>query len=234
MSIQRGPKLSAVANLVLALDAANPSSYPGSGTTWTDLSGNNNHGTLTNGPTFSSANGGSIVFDGVDDFVSFSSINLGNELTVSCFVRPQTTSTIQTIFGNSAAGTNINGIRLFFNTYLSNSRVIVIEVGNGTSGDNTSTSAKVIYDTWQNITFVLNKTTTSLKIYYNGILEVQKNSTVNNYNTNAAFRLGTLIDAAPQNYILKGNVALYNVYNRELSSAEILQNYNGTKSRFGL
>ena len=55
--------------LVLYLDAANPKSYPGSGTTWKDLSGNGNNGTLVNGPTFNSANGGSIVFDGTNDYV---------------------------------------------------------------------------------------------------------------------------------------------------------------------
>jgi hypothetical protein len=55
--------------LVLCLDAANSKSYPGSGTTWTDLSGLGNTGTLTNGPTYSSANGGSLVFDGVNDYV---------------------------------------------------------------------------------------------------------------------------------------------------------------------
>jgi len=54
--------------LVLYLDAANTKSYPGSGTTWTDIAARNN-GTLTNGPTFSSANGGLIVFDGIDDYV---------------------------------------------------------------------------------------------------------------------------------------------------------------------
>ena len=69
MSLSRGPKI--VTNgLVLYLDAANKKSYPGSGTTWTDLSGNNNTGTLTNGPTFDSNNGGSIVFDGTNDYVS--------------------------------------------------------------------------------------------------------------------------------------------------------------------
>ena len=56
--------------LALCLDAANSKSYPGSGSTWTDLSGNGNNATLTNGPTYSSANGGSIVFDGVNDTVS--------------------------------------------------------------------------------------------------------------------------------------------------------------------
>jgi hypothetical protein len=57
--------------LVLALDAANSLSYPGSGTTWTDLSGKGNNGTLVNGPTFSPTNGGSIVFDGTNDYISF-------------------------------------------------------------------------------------------------------------------------------------------------------------------
>ncbi len=56
--------------LVLALDAANQKSYPGSGTTWSDLSGNGNNGTLTNGPTFDSGNNGSIIFDGVDDYIT--------------------------------------------------------------------------------------------------------------------------------------------------------------------
>ena len=57
--------------LVLVLDAADKLSYPGSGTAWKDLSGNNNTGTLTNGPTFSAANMGRIVFDGTNDYISF-------------------------------------------------------------------------------------------------------------------------------------------------------------------
>ena len=60
------------AGLVLNLDAGNAASYPGSGTTWTDLSGNGRNGTLTGGPTYSSADGGSIVFDGTNDFVQCS------------------------------------------------------------------------------------------------------------------------------------------------------------------
>jgi len=54
--------------LILYLDAAEPSSYPGSGTTWTDLSGRGNNGTLTNGPTYNSSNGGFLVFDGINDY----------------------------------------------------------------------------------------------------------------------------------------------------------------------
>ena len=60
------------ANLSMFLDAGNASSYPGTGTAWTDLSGNSRNGTLTNGPTYTSADGGAIVFDGTDDFVQCS------------------------------------------------------------------------------------------------------------------------------------------------------------------
>ena len=74
MALGHGPTV--VTNgLVLALDAADRNSYPGSGTAWTDISGRGNTGTLTNGPTYSSANGGSIVFDGTNDYVDCGSIN---------------------------------------------------------------------------------------------------------------------------------------------------------------
>ena len=68
MSISGGPDI--VENgLVLHLDAADTNSYPGSGTLWTDLSGNGNNGTLTNGPAYSSNNKGYFSFDGTDDYV---------------------------------------------------------------------------------------------------------------------------------------------------------------------
>ena len=73
MSSKCGPDINEN-GLVLFLDAANRLSYPGSGTAWSDLSGNSNTGTLTNGPTFSAGNQGSIVFDGVDDYISGGSI----------------------------------------------------------------------------------------------------------------------------------------------------------------
>ena len=69
MSSKCGPDINEN-GLVLFLDAANRLSYPGSGTAWSDLSGNSNTGTLTNGPTFSAGNMGSILFDGTDDYAS--------------------------------------------------------------------------------------------------------------------------------------------------------------------
>jgi len=83
------PPSIATNGLVLNLDAGNTSSYIGSGTTWTDLTGSGNNGTLTNGPIFNSGNGGSIVFDGINDVVSLGNIlNMGsNSWTMSCWVK---------------------------------------------------------------------------------------------------------------------------------------------------
>ena len=76
MGLAHSPRI-VTDGLVLCVDAASKRSYPGTGTTWTDLKGGNN-GTLTNGPTFSSANGGSVVFDGTNDYTNFGNILLRN------------------------------------------------------------------------------------------------------------------------------------------------------------
>ena len=91
MSVIGGPNI-VEDGLVLSLDAANTKSYPGSGTVWSDLSGNSNNGTLTNGPTFDSGNKGSIVFDGIDDSISVGHTALLNptlNMTISVWVNFQ-------------------------------------------------------------------------------------------------------------------------------------------------
>ena len=85
MGVTYNPKI-VTDGLVLALDAANVKSYPGSGTTWTDMSGNGNNVTLTNGPTFSSDNGGSIVFDGVNDTATLSNPSTLSNYTLSLWI----------------------------------------------------------------------------------------------------------------------------------------------------
>lgn len=104
MAVSGGPDI-VPDGLVLALDAANIKSYAGSGTIWNDLSGNNNSGSLVNGPTFNSANGGSIVFDGVNDYVSLSSaVNTNTSFTLG-FWAMRTADTTPTLFsGTTAAG----------------------------------------------------------------------------------------------------------------------------------
>jgi hypothetical protein len=220
-------------NLFLHLDAAQLRSYPTTGTTWTDLSANGNTGTLTNGPTFDSNNGGSIVFDGANDYVTFNTYNFGNEMTIIGWIYPTYyTNNINTLYANSGGGGTTNGIRIFYNAYQTNSRQLIAEVGNGSTGTDIRTANNVItYDTWQQVVFVMNKNTTTHKIYHNGVFSVQKNITIN-YLVNASFWIGH-IKASPW-FPYKGRIGQWTVYNRELTATEITQNYNAIKSRYGL
>ena len=93
MAFSYSPKI--VTNgLVLCLDAANRRSYPGAGTAWTDLSGNNNHATLINGPIFNNINTGNIIFDGTNDTSSFGNVlNLRtNNFTLIQWIKPNSFS----------------------------------------------------------------------------------------------------------------------------------------------
>ena len=113
MAISYNPS-SVTSGLVLCLDAGNTKSYPGSGTTWTDLSGNGNTGTLTNGPTYSSANGGSFVFDGTDDYASISGSITVSEVTFSVWLKRNGTQVDFTGILNSR-GTDASGMSFAYN-----------------------------------------------------------------------------------------------------------------------
>ena len=217
--------------LVLCLNAADKNSYPGSGTTWTDLSGNSNNGTLTNGPTFNTGSGGSIVFDGTNDYVLCSKQNaLVNvtQFTIGAWMKRNLSNSV-VIIGQIETLSNDVSFELWSdgNAYF--------EVGNGTNGygyiANTSTN-------WQYLMMVFNGTgdinSDRLKAYINGTLQTLTYSgtipsSTGTVNTN--LNIGAYITNS--NYS-NGNISAVQIYNRALSSTEILQNYNATKTRFGL
>lgn len=208
--------------LVLCLDAGNVKSYPGSGTTWTDLSGLGNTGTLTNGPTYSSSNGGSIVFDGTDDVVAFasSSIISGTQnFTVEAIVKSNNTNSPDYIFGNYGVG-NSGGLEVYF--YLQKFYLYF-------NGGYTISNSTVLSNTWYIATFTRSGNTTS--IYINGVLDTTgTNST--SITTNLSYRIGNGPDYNSEIYA--GNIAKVSVYNRALTSSEISQNFNALRGRYGI
>lgn len=213
--------------LVLCLDAANPKSYPGSGTTWTDLSGRGNTGTLTNGPTYSSSNGGSIVFDGTNDFVDCgnnSSIN-PQYLTFNIWVKFNTFSG-RPHFGK---GSGSNGAYYIVIETSSQYRFYYTKPGNNwssLSGSNLSTNV------WYNL--IVSYDGNGPKMYINGILDNSSTDTgtLSTSDSNN-LTLGRRSDT-PVGTIFGGNIAQVSIYNRALSATEISQNFNATKSRYGL
>ena len=149
--------------LVLCLDAANTKSYPGSGTTWTDLSGRGNTGTLTNGPTYSSANGGSIVFDGTDDIVNTSYVS-SNAFTWSVWFK---TNVVSSGYRNIISIPTPNYILLLMDSGTPN---LGFWTDDALSGQSLSTPT-ISVNTWYNVVFVRegNSITNGYKTYVNSV-----------------------------------------------------------------
>lgn len=214
--------------LVLHLDAAQLRSYPGSGTTWTDLSGNGNNGTLTNGPTFNSGNGGSIVFDGVNDGVNLINNFTFTNVTVECIIYLNATQSKKIFLANYVQIVAPTGFAIGISD--SNNNIVKWFTGNiGTT--NTIFSTTTLNN--QQYYHVCGSYDGSLKnLYINGVLETSF-SINNNINNNSTLSsIGYLRQLNAQYF--NGRIPITRVYNRSLSATEVLQNYNATKSRFGL
>ena len=215
--------------LVLYLDAGNIKSYPGSGTTWTDLSGNGNTGTLVNGPTYDSANGGSLVFDGSNNYVSTS--NIANNLsafTVSCVFKTNY-SGIQFLVAKLVNYSSGAGWGLFLNS--GSIRFILQE--NGSNWGVYYTATGYANNLWHHATAVITGGLLSA-MYVDGVAigtTLVTGTAWTSYSNTVQVRVGT--DAAPE-FFFKGNISLPQVFTRALSATEILQNFSALRGRFGL
>jgi hypothetical protein len=212
--------------LRLYLDAGNASSYPGSGTTWTDISGYGNNFTLVNGPTFSTESGGAIVFDGTNDHATGPNSNVFGitaDATIEMVIKPT-----QAVGGTSfrfTATENIRGLFAhtpYFDTYYFDSANQRIQF----------TDSGLIN---QNAYFVFRRRTSTSP--YREIIRnsVQRAADTNIPNTMTLDTRQVLLAAIPADAeYFKGNMYIFRVYNRALTDAELTQNYNFDKARFGL
>ena len=234
MAFNYSPKI-VTDGLILCLDAANPKSYPGSGTVWNDVSRGGNNGTLVNGPTYSSDNGGSLVFDGVDDYFNISRfISTSQNMSFSLWFNPsslQAGVAVNVIFIQSE-NTSTSTIRLYRNTNFSENRLAWLMYYENTSLSRVSVLPYYTYplNTWTNTVLTFNDTG-NYKIYIDGTLfNTTQAVNFNRWFTPEGFlRIG----AAPSGP-LNGNVSSLGIWEKTLTDQEILQNYNATKSRYGL
>ena len=215
--------------LILHLDAANNKSYPGTGTTWTDLSGNGNNGTLTNGPTFNAANMGSIVFDGTNDYIYRSSLSNFNSSTYTILLWGKfvsvSSSGILFNLGRSPSDANSEA-QLYYN----NSRLVYWDYDGSMAFNFIQSSGTLSTNVYQYLGFTKNSTNGTF--YINGYSSGTGTAAFDaNISTND-FTIGADIRDSI-NYV-NGNISQFLLYNRVLTASEVLQNYNATKSRFGL
>ena len=227
--------------LVLCLDAGNTKSYPGSGTTWTDISRNGNNGTLTNGPTFSSANKGSIVFDGVDDHIAFAwseSLNIGGRnLTLSAWINSEElASAIQ------GEGIIVRENSTLFPTYVARYEILLLQSGNPAKNYayfRIYNAAGLIgtkpleLNTFYNITCVYRAGVQ--EIYVNGIFDTSSVGNIDiTQSATDVLRIGRRFVALGDGAEFKGKIPFVCIYNRALSASEVAQNFNATRGRYGV
>ena len=211
MSLSHSPRI-VNSGLVLCLDAANLKSYPGSGNTWTDLSGRGNNGTLTNGPTYSSANSGVIIFDGVDDRVDTINVSSLTTMTIEIWIYDTRSSGQRDILsynGNSGAYT-FNG-----STFRTD--------GNGLAGRSFAGVGDPPLNTWYRFCYVKNGDLYINETKYTG------SGTNNPY---GVISLGNT--RSDVNNRLNGRISNVKIYNRALSNTEISQNFNALRGRYGI
>jgi hypothetical protein len=218
--------------LVLNLDAANTASYNGSGTTWVDISGSEFDGILTNGPTYvSSGASSSISFDGTDDYCDISGTTNFNSniLTFSLWFKTNSTNLpFGYVFAKQIDGSYGS---FWFYTVGGNS----YRLGCGTNNSySESTSFSPNINTWYHIVGVYNGT--NMLFYLNGSL-----TSTTAYAGGAPIKyasypisLGRYGSLFTNQISSACNIASFLLYNRDLSASEVLNNYNATKSRFGL
>ncbi len=213
--------------LVLCLDAGNPRSYPGSGTVWTDASftGGNN-GTLVNGPSYSSANGGLLDFDGVDDYISSTSTattDLTGSMTCECWFKLDATAADWVrVFGKGDSTNRTYG--LWYNTGAS----VFLYQRYGVSNVGLTHSATVNTGVWYQMVGVSDGTSHAL--YLNGSLVASGSAGSTFVSSTEGYRVA----AATFHTFHNGPISLVRLYNVGLTASQVLQNFNATRGRYGL
>jgi hypothetical protein len=224
--------------LVLYLDAANTKSYPGTGTSWLDLSKNNNNGTLTNGPTFSTDGGGCIVLNGTNNYIPTNLITNYTVLTLSAWVKPGigTSFDLGTILNkNSYYATTTDSWPISFGVS-QDGKTAALTVTNGTCYSlacGAQVTGATTVNTWNHITATYDLS--SIKFYVNGFLTESKPFSSTLPSTAFAWTIGrssSQFSGGIGGTFYKGSVNNIMLYNKSLTPSEILQNYNATKWRF--
>jgi len=250
-TLNGGPGNIVTNGLILYLDAANSLSYVSGSSTWRDLSSSNLSGSLINGPTFSSGNGGSIVFDGTNDYVNLGDSDLfsftsggGIDLpfTVGCWVRLNAYGSGAALYTMLLSKSRFSGgwTREWGFSHANSTGIGVVLFVNDFNYIGKTVDSPLSLNTWNYCvsTYNGNETAGGLSIYINGILQSTSNITAGTYtgmsNTTVPVEIGRQNNIGGDSGYLNGNIANTQIYNRALTASEVLQNYNSTKARFGL
>jgi len=210
--------------LQLYLDAGNASSYSGSGTAWNDLSGNSRNGTLTNGPTYSATNGGSIVFDGSNDYVQCTgSLTVTAATFVTWIRRNGTQGQFDGIF--FSRGTSVTGINF------QSSNLLGYHWNDSSSTYNWSSGLTIPDATWCMIAISVTSTSATAYLCQTGGTTTATNTV--NHSSSVLNDIKLAVDDAAARYF-NGNIAIAQLYNIALSAGQVSTNFEADRGRFGV
>ena len=224
MSNHYGPKI-ITDGLVLCLDAANTKSYPGTGTTWTDLAGNGLNATIGNSPVYSASQGGILTYSGANSGATATSssslFNVGTgNFTLECWARP-------TVFPPYSVPISLDdnldgsGIIYYLAAAPNNFRTWI-----GNTVNNSVT--QVTTNTWYHL--VISRLSGTVSKYINGVLD-STHTAAGSLATGQSIKIGWRYD---NGYNFTGSIGSVRFYNTALTAAQVAQNYNATKGRFNL
>ena len=215
--------------LVLNLDAGNPYSYAGAGTTWYDVSGNSYNGTLIGSPSYTSNNNGGIIFDSNAKYGTLPTSGLAfgtGQFAIEVWVYSTAAVTNNVIYASQSS--NVAGfVALFYPSGLGFALTDFNSVGVRTT---TTHQTAVSQNTWYHVVGIRNASNQYI-VYVNGVASTT-NATATTSLTTAAPQIAS--NPATTGERFTGTIASLRLYNRSLSATEVLQNYNALKGRFGL
>jgi hypothetical protein len=222
----------AVPTATILIDPGNASSYSGSGNTVTSVGSNTISGTMSN-VTYNSGNGGKFQFNGSSSSISFGSFDFTNNFTIIAWVKPVSSNTINTVISNTSAGLSTNGFKAYWNSWQTTDRKLLVEDGNGSSGGASVTdNAVVTYGAWQQLTWVVNRSTGTATYYLNGVAQSATTSSVRtDFATSATWWIGSI---AGGSYWMNADLGLLKVYTSILTQSDVATEYSATQSRYAI
>jgi hypothetical protein len=238
MAFHCGPRQKSIVTdgLVLSLDAGNTNSYPGAGTTWSDLSGNGNNGTLTNGPTFNSANQGSIVFDGTNDYITTpdSTSLRPTSFSIDTWFKPTSFGVYNNIVAKPVNGPAWSSPYLSYMVRISaNGTLLECSTSTGGTYRALNVSYTFLVNTIYNISFTFDSSTGAAITYLNGSILSSTTHTAGAISyASAPVLIGANYGGIPVGEFFAGNIYNVQIYNKILSQIEITQNYEALRTRF--
>lgn len=226
MGLSHSPRI--VTNgLMMCLDAANVKSYPGSGTAFNDLSGLGRSGTLTNGPTFSN---NSIVFDGTDDHVNCgtSSVAFTGDISVFAWIYPTSFTSTFTLIISKWFSPDASDFHFALRSNIGDGTNIRLNLFT-TSNSDLYGSTTFLINNWYHVGFTL-VNGGLLTFYKNGIAD----GTTSGVSRTPQSSSLLIADARGPTYNFTGRIPQVSMYNRALSAAEVSQNFNALRGRYGI